>query len=329
VLLDKLYGDKIKTELVTKQTSEYLLYSLWMDPLDDYTKDIIQNFAPIAHALGDKVKFMPRMMIHDGKLTNCPTSGECSNSCTNYGRYCYPSAKYVGSDIVKETLRRKCIWKHHGQDETTRLGGEIWWDYMTYFNEHCSPSSETFASDKCIQSAYKHSHVQSEDIEECIKDSGGVDEDTQNALLDAEITAKMEYGVFSTPSIWIQHKSFMDTRMAAATTAIASVPTMLEDICNSFVQDQVPEVCTKCLSSTSTSSLSSASLTNLVDCASKLKPSQNHKSPKKRKSHRGFWTFVLLAFVMGVAGFLYYKKKQSEDPDFGVQQYSLVGGDAF
>jgi len=76
-----------------------------------------------AKALGKDAYFTPHMYIYDGVKTHCLNNdGEnfCYNLCTNNGRYCATDPDndldqgISGQDVVKESLRRLCIWAHYG-----------------------------------------------------------------------------------------------------------------------------------------------------------------------------------------------------------------------
>ena len=321
VLLNKGDADRIKNQLKKNIPvlldlswhppvhTEYLDYSIWMSPIDDYGKSILNTFKPIALALGIQARFYPHFMIHNGSLSNCENNeGEqfCYNVCTNGGRYCYPSHYIAGSHVVTESLRRLCIWKHHGQNVTE--DGAVWWEYVTYFNEHCSTSNQTFADDKCIEDAYKHAGANANDIEGCMMDSGDVREDTPNTLLDQELQAKVEYGVHITPLVWVNHKTLHWPSPSARS--------MLEAVCSGFVQEGKPQVCDECLSSP-----------DPVVCASAVKPSDHKGMQPSKKYHpiRPFLFFV--AIICAAFGVWYFKKRREEDPHYGLN-YSLLGGNS-
>jgi hypothetical protein len=73
------------------------------------------------------------------------------------------------ADIVRESLRRLCIWKNYGAENGI---GKEWWDYVNEFNTRCG-NSDYFTNDDCIKDVYKHSKVDGKLIGNCIADTGG------------------------------------------------------------------------------------------------------------------------------------------------------------
>jgi hypothetical protein len=132
ILLFKEDADVIKDTLVKNKVvrmdiswpvpepNNTVSYELWFTPTDPIT-DFLNNFDVAAAAFGKRLSFTPHMYIYDGMDSDCvvnSTADEspCGNLCTNAGRYCAPdpddNMEYgsSGADVVKESLRRECIW---------------------------------------------------------------------------------------------------------------------------------------------------------------------------------------------------------------------------
>ena len=99
-------------------------YELWTDPTDTFGVEFLKNFYKVAIKLGDTARFTPRMYFDDGKVIRCAgahADSRCSLLCTNHGRYCSTDpggdlySGVSGADVVKESLRRICIWNHYGK----------------------------------------------------------------------------------------------------------------------------------------------------------------------------------------------------------------------
>ena len=117
-----------------------------------------------------------------------------TTSAPNNGRYCATDPDddlekgISGADVVKESLRRICIWKHYGEQDG--IGAE-WWDYVAEFIERCR-TPDHFTDDFCVHDAYKHSHIDKDLIDGCMEGSGGLVADIPNVLLDLEIASQTE-----------------------------------------------------------------------------------------------------------------------------------------
>lgn len=217
-------------------------YDLWTTPSDIVSKSFLSNFKEVAKALGDKAYFTPHMYIYDGIRTHCQgNDGEnfCFNLCTNNGRYCATDPDndldqgISGADVVKESLRRLCIWKHYGEQNGI---GEAWWNYVGEFLNRCN-SPDYFMNEDCVKDCYKHAKVDADKINRCMIDSGGLEKDAPNAFLDLEIAAQTERGVVVLPT------AFVNT---AAIRGQLSSATVFHAVCAGFAEGTRPSVCDKC-----------------------------------------------------------------------------------
>lgn len=217
-------------------------YDLWTVPTDVVSRDFLKNFKTAALALGKSAYFTPHMYIYDGLRSHCQgNDGEnmCYNLCTNNGRYCATDPDndlekgISGADVVKESLRRVCIWKHYGDADGV---GKEWWTYIEEFMSRCN-SPDYFMNEDCVKDAYKHSGVDGDMVDRCMKDSGGLTADAANAILDLEIGAQTERGVVVLPT------AFVNT---AAIRGALSVNNVFTAICAGYSEGTRPAICDKC-----------------------------------------------------------------------------------
>jgi hypothetical protein len=217
-------------------------YDLWTVPTDVVSKNFLSSFKPIAKALGEQAYFTPHMYIYDGVRTHCQgNDGEnfCYNLCTNNGRYCATDPDndldqgISGQDVVKESLRRLCIWKHYGDSDGI---GEAWWTYVAEFMDRCN-TADYFMNEDCVKDCYKHSGVDAEKINRCMADSGGLENDAPNAFLDLEIAAQVERGVVVLPT------AFVNTAAIRGQLTSSSV---FHAICAGYAEGTKPKICDKC-----------------------------------------------------------------------------------
>lgn len=217
-------------------------YDLWSVPTDVVSRDFLNQFKNAAVALGQSAYFSPHQYIYDGIRSHCQgNDGQnmCYNLCTNNGRYCATDPDnnleqgISGADVVRESLRRICIWKHYG--EQNGIGVE-WWDYVTEFMSRCN-TPDYFMNDDCVKDAYKHSRVDASLIDRCMKDSGGLEADASNAFLDLEIKAQNARGVVVLPT------AFVNT---AAIRGALTVSNVFTAICAGFAAGTMPSICQQC-----------------------------------------------------------------------------------
>lgn len=277
-------------------------YAIWMDPLDNFSKDLLKEFKPIAAALGSKAEFLPRYMIHNGSQSHCngdPSSDVgCREACTNDGWYCYPSTYPIpGAAVVVESLRRMCIWERHGRENDDGFFGRPWWDYVTYFDDRCSGSNDTFADPTCVNEAYEHAKVNAEYVKDCMADM-----DESSRLLDRAIKDRVTYGVYLAPTVHIDDQT-LSWKMAANSPTMG----MINTICDSFEAGHIPEVCMRCLGAR-----------DVVSCAAsdgRRGDRRNHYAPKNTgNAFRSFFIFFVLAGA-GVGVGFYAKKMRNARSD--------------
>lgn len=217
-------------------------YELWTTPTDTISRDFQKDFKEAAVALGKRAYFTPQMYIYDGIKSGCQgVDGEndCYNLCTNNGRYCATDPDndldrgISGADVVKESLRRMCIWQHYGQDDGV---GAAWWDYVNEFMFRCN-NEEYFANNQCIKDAMEHAKVDGGKIDECMEDSGGLEGDNQNNILEVQLLAKDKSGVVILPAMYVNRVSIRGS---------LEFPTVFKAICAGYASGTIPTVCAMC-----------------------------------------------------------------------------------
>uniref|UniRef100_A0A7S2S2U1 PA domain-containing protein n=1 Tax=Eucampia antarctica TaxID=49252 RepID=A0A7S2S2U1_9STRA len=217
-------------------------YELWTTPTDTISEEFQLDFKEAALALGGTSSFTPHMFIYDGYISGCFSGsggGEnvCDNLCTNNGRYCATDPDgdldtgVSGSDVVRESLRRLCIWDQYGGDGI----GKEWWDYVDYFINSCI--SEFFTDRECIMDAMQQSNIDIGAVEQCMSDSGGLEEDKINARLALEIKAKEDDGVVILPVAYVN---------GAAIRGALEFSTMFKAVCSGYKSGTQPEICDRC-----------------------------------------------------------------------------------
>jgi hypothetical protein len=218
-------------------------YDLWTMPTDLVSRDFLRTFKDASMALGDRAYFTPHMYIYDGVKSNChgmDGENQCYNLCTNAGRYCATDPDndldkgISGADVVIESLRRICIWKHYGEEDGV---GAEWWDYTNEFMMHCD-TPDFFTDDSCIEDIMSTSGIDVNVINQCMEDSGGVDDDDENTLLDAELLAKENVGVVILPATYVNR---------AAIRGALELPTMFRAICSGYAVGTEPDICLTCV----------------------------------------------------------------------------------
>jgi len=217
-------------------------YDLWTVPTDPISKTFMQNFRPLANALGTHASFTPHMYIYDGMRTHCvgnDGSNYCYTLCTNNGRYCATDPDndldkgISGADVVRESLRRICIWKYYGEEDGI---GDAWWAYVGEFTRRCD-TPEYFMHEDCIKDAYAHAGIDGNAISKCMEDSGGTEGDNDNSYLKMAISSQTERGVVVLPSAFVNN---------AAIRGKLSSSSIFHATCAGFAEGTEPDICNQC-----------------------------------------------------------------------------------
>jgi hypothetical protein len=238
--LKKNVNVRMKMSWAIPQPDSVVNYSLWTSPSEILSRSIQKEFRHIAKALGEHAKFTPHMFVYDGVVAGCQSEGQnqCYTMCTNNGKYCATDPDddldegISGADVVKESLRRLCIWKEYGADGV----GMEWWDYVNEFLYRCD-TDDYFMNESCVKDCMDRSGVEYEKIELCMQDAGGLEGDVANTILDKEISAKEVEGVVILPSLFVNNAPLRGAPKSAE---------LFEAICAGFADGYEPHTCKKC-----------------------------------------------------------------------------------
>mmetsp|Transcript_10829 Transcript_10829/g.15852 ORF Transcript_10829/g.15852 Transcript_10829/m.15852 type:complete len:523 (+) Transcript_10829:391-1959(+) len=280
-------------------------YDLWTVPSDKISQDFQKSFRSASAALGSHAYFTPHMYIYDGIRSQCRgPDGEsmCYNLCTNHGRYCAIDPDndldkgISGADVVIESLRRLCIWNHYGEEDGI---GDMWWSYVNEFMFRCD-TPDYFASDDCIKDVYKQTGIDATIVNNCMKNSGGTEEDKQNSILEDQIETAKNMGVVIIPTAFVNE---------SAIRGKLSFSTLFTAVCSGFVAGSEPDICSKCSSCPSQQ--------GCVENGSCTAEHFNGGHPVKGTVSKGTFvlTILLVCGVFGAAGYWHRKRTQSEMRD--------------
>mmetsp|Transcript_4357 Transcript_4357/g.9188 ORF Transcript_4357/g.9188 Transcript_4357/m.9188 type:complete len:666 (-) Transcript_4357:19-2016(-) len=215
-------------------------YSIWLVPLPSkIMTPLLTDFKAYSQALGQQAVFTPHYFLYDGLAVGCQSANEtdqCVSLCTNNGRYCYKDdnlGTISGKQVVEESLRQICIWSYYGPTDKYTV---VWWDYVNVFISQCS--ADKYSDVECINSAYKSAGVDGDRINQCMINSGGLEGDVVNVMLERELKRREESKVSLIPTVQIN---------GAAMSGSVTPNMVFEGVCAGFAIDSRPGICTKCV----------------------------------------------------------------------------------
>lgn len=312
-----------------KQVSQHLdlKYHLWTTTNDELLDiETYQNLKTVYQSIGtEAAHFEPRYAVLDGRRWHCRRSnaanassgeGPCDHLCSNHGRYCTLHGKDLsGYAILKETVRRLCIWNlyHKNSDDPRK---DAWWTYTVYHKQHCS-EPHMFASSECLDNALAAANVDAHAVDTCMAESGDMDTDVTNTLLEDMRDKFARSGVVSLPAITVDHQVLEHT----------SSYSLFDTICwkywNAKNIPSVPQICIQC-----------GSCPNKIGCLEQggkcvdFNNDERHADDEEHKKERpdkkqdtggkkhgflwhAFWFLSLCGLAFG--GWYYYKEHYGGD----------------
>jgi len=348
ILMELQWG--LQSPLLDANTID-LTYRFWTNAHDPYVDlETYHNLRGVHDAFKDKAQFYPRYDLVDGTRFHCTsnnnanyrmlvdavkvgnssddsggggndtqpvTNPACDQLCTNGGRYCTIHAKELsGHAIVRETLRRLCIWKHYSTPESGP-DHKAWWEYTLYHKERCSYDPHKFADHDCVHDALAHAGIRPDLIDQCMTDSGDIDStDSTNALLQEQLDKKEHAGITTLPAIVVGHQ-------VQELSTYKLFDTICQEYWRSNVQS-VPDICVKCGSCSNIPGCLKAGgkCVDYDNAQREPAPSSEgdkteHDDDKKgsgKKGRSGWRIFMWIVLIggLGGGGYYWYKKRQEE-----------------
>jgi hypothetical protein len=335
---------------------------------DDYhdLRVVVESLQkPISTSSGPAIVFSPHHVLFAGDTFKCSlqkntTDGPCDHLCTNFGRYCHlHHYDLSGHAIVRETLRRTCIWSLYGTNTTadddeyhdltngtkskpdnehgTQLSGKEWWDYTLYHHDHCH-GAHLYSDESCVTAALLHAGVNKAKIDDCMgtshpKPGTGLDDDAGNDLLNGLLLEANRNGIITTPSITVNH-------LPLRAGDEVSAKTLFTTICDWYFRSNaphVPVVCEKCMSCANVvGCLTSGNKCPAFYSDSDRHPAQpdaeqNPKNESHKKEGGGYhfgriFFFLLMFGGIGYAAWYYYKQQGGEFSFSGSSMFGNRGG---
>ena len=257
VLMFKADADAVKKELMNHHPvrmemgwslpnpDDHVEWDIWTHPLDYAATSFKLEFKETAVALAGRAAMTPHEYFYDGLESGCineeTNENMCGNMCTNHGRYCandpYQDQNFgiSGADVVTEGARRSCIWDIYGKDDGV---GAEWWDYIREFEATCD-TAELFMKEDCVKNVMKKLGLDYDLVDQCIFENGGLTDDKENKILQAELDAKAQAGIIVLPVV---HVNGVPIRGGL------EFPTVFKAICAGFKSGTEPGVCAECSS---------------------------------------------------------------------------------
>lgn len=236
-------GDAVRAELAwsVPNPDDHVEYELWTSPSDFTMAEFNTQWIDAAMELDSTATFTPHMYLYDGIKDDCrgkDGKSVCQSLCTNEGRYCAIdpdgdlNAGISGANVVEESLRRLCIWDLYGKENGIGLE---YWEYLKQFAV-CDTTLD-FMESGCVEGAMMRANVNTNSVDACMFDSGGLEEPSTNRLLEENLDMKEKKGVIIMPSAYVN-----DVPIRGA----LDFDVLLKAVCAGYKDGTAPDMCLKC-----------------------------------------------------------------------------------
>jgi len=295
---------QVSMSWILPSPDERVEYELWTVPSEHVSKDFQLSWKDVARVFGEHVYFKPREYIYPGERMNCDFEVNrevCDSLCTNNHRYCAMDPEYdidigiSGADVVRESLRRICVWKHYGESDGIGL---LYWDYISAFADRCD-SQDFFASKTCVSDVMNIAKIDVSVIDRCIINSGGTDKDNDNIFLGLEIEAQERRGVVILPTMFVN---------AVALRGALTDNTVISAVCAGFLDGTQPSICDTC-------SLCNDKMNCVIDgyCKNGVSYAGGDSDGVSKRSFG--LTLLVMSMLFGFGGYIHWKKSREDMHD--------------
>lgn len=197
-------------------------------------------FPNAVKALGDHASMTPYFKVETWDFCQLP-SQPCGDQCTNSGRYCTTDTPngVQGKAVLAESVRQVCIYQTLASNGKPALA---WWNYVLTFEQVCAQGPQTF-NEACSAGIMRNiSDINEAAVTSCIAVAGGVVGDVANRILDAQVLAIQQKGVFTFPSVFINDSPYRGTLNCPAPIR-NSLCGVLNGICDGYMPGTAPAPC--------------------------------------------------------------------------------------
>jgi len=209
--------------------------------LFDHLKEVVLGF-------DDKITFRPQMYISSldevcGTEATLEAKADCGDmNCVNGHKYCAVAPddwKLNGELLVKESLRRLCIWEAYGRNEDGK-DDVLYFDYIAKFHE--KQCDNVNYKESCIVEVLEETKIDATRLNVCMQDSGGFGDRSNNEILQMvthfqkKTFALHKLSVYQFPIVLINGRVFEGA-------AEKTLEELFGRICLEFAAGEKPDVC--------------------------------------------------------------------------------------
>ena len=229
---------KLEVKFENENLDNSVKYDLWYSPDQDNAYTFLNDFKEIQKTLIDNAILGVHFFTYPHYNYN-PDKKQNIKNCFGSGLYCSRPGKFGttdGTDIIRESLRQKCIYNY----AYTKQGVNnkmLFWDYIEKFYINCVRKNQI--NTKCSEEVMKELKIDNYFIQKCYEESFVGDKKdknyeifSKNTILDNEYELRKKNFVSKSPSITINDRVYLGNWR---------VDNIFESLCSSLIRK--PEAC--------------------------------------------------------------------------------------
>ena len=229
---------KLEVKFENENLDNSVKYDLWYSPDQDNAYTFLNDFKEIQKTLIDNAILGVHFFTYPHYNYN-PDKKQNIENCLGSGLYCSRPGKFGttdGADIIRESLRQKCIYNY----AYTKQGVNnkmLFWDYIEKFYINCVRKNQI--NTKCSEEVMKELKIDNYFIQKCYEESFVGDKKdknyeifSKNTILDNEYELRKKNFVSKSPSITINDRVYLGNWR---------VDNIFESLCSSLIRK--PEAC--------------------------------------------------------------------------------------
>ena len=229
---------KLEVKFENENLDNSVKYDLWYSPDQDNAYTFLNDFKEIQKTLIDNAILGVHFFTYP-HYNYSPDKKQNIENCLGSGLYCSRPGKFGttdGADIIRESLRQKCIYNY----AYTKQGVNnkmLFWDYIEKFYINCVRKNQI--NTKCSEEVMKELKIDNYFIQKCYEESFVGDKKdknyeifSKNTILDNEYELRKKNFVSKSPSITINDRVYLGNWR---------VDNIFESLCSSLIRK--PEAC--------------------------------------------------------------------------------------
>ena len=229
---------KLEVKFENENLDNSVKYDLWYSPDQDNAYTFLNDFKEIQKTLIDNAILGVHFFTYPHYNYN-PDKKQNIENCFGSGLYCSRPGNFGttdGTDIIRESLRQKCIYNY----AYTKQGVNnkmLFWDYIEKFYINCVRKNQI--NTKCSEEVMKELKIDNYFIQKCYEESFVGDKKdknyeifSKNTILDNEYELRKKNFVSKSPSITINDRVYLGNWR---------VDNIFESLCSSLIRK--PEAC--------------------------------------------------------------------------------------